>query len=163
NEGGAQPLGDLAAANTFGGIAGALLVGHVAIPVFGIRAILLLAALTYVVLADVISPVQKRLRPLAYAALLAVVVINPNNLALVHLDSAHETLRALSEGSSGIVSVVDSDGDLQLRLDNYYVLGGTAGAANERRLGLLPLLIHPDPRRVAFIGVATGISASAAS
>ena len=52
--------------------------------------------------------------------------------------------------------------DLQLRLDNYYVLGGSAAATNERRLGLVPLLLHPAPRRVAFIGLATGISASAA-
>src|SRR5262249_40919975 len=51
--------------------------------------------------------------------------------------------------------------DLQLRLDNYYVLGGSAVATNERRQGLLPLLLHPNPRRVAFIGLATGITASA--
>src|SRR5262249_14395157 len=38
---------------------------------------------------------------------------------------------------------------------------GSAAAAAERRLGLVPLLLHPAPRRVAFIGMATGISASA--
>jgi spermidine synthase len=48
-----------------------------------------------------------------------------------------------------------------MRLDNYYVLGSSAAATNERRQGLLPLLLHPDPRRVAFIGLATGITASA--
>jgi spermidine synthase len=72
-----------------------------------------------------------------------------------------DTLRATAEGASGIVTVVDSDGDLQLRLDNYYVLGGSAAAVNERRLGLVPLLLHPNPRRAAFIGLATGITASA--
>jgi len=34
---------------------------------------------------------------------------------------------------------------------------------NERRQGLVPLLLHPAPQRVAFIGMATGISASAAA
>ena len=43
-----------------------------------------------------------------------------------------------------------------------YVLGRSAAAVGERRQGLLPLLLHPNPRRVAFIGLATGISASAA-
>jgi spermidine synthase len=62
----------------------------------------------------------------------------------------------------GVTSVVDVRGNLQLRLDNYYVLGGTEAAANERRLGLVPLLLHPDPRRALFIGLATGITASAA-
>jgi spermidine synthase len=57
--------------------------------------------------------------------------------------------------------VVDTGDDLQLRLDNYYVLGGSAAATNERRQGLLPLLLHPAPHRVAFVGMATGITASA--
>src|SRR5206468_8351703 len=51
----------------------------------------------------------------------------------------------------------------QLRLDDYYVLGGSAAATNERRQGLLPLLLHPAPRKVAFVGMATGITASAGS
>jgi spermidine synthase len=59
------------------------------------------------------------------------------------------------------VTVVEAGDDLQLRLDNYYVLGSSAAATNERRQGLLPLLLHLDPRRVAFIGLATGITASA--
>jgi spermidine synthase len=41
------------------------------------------------------------------------------------------------------------------------VLGGTAAATNQRRQGLLPLLLHPEARRVAFVGLATGITASA--
>ena len=35
------------------------------------------------------------------------------------------------------------------------VLGGSAAAANERRLGLVPLLLHPDPRRVIFLVTGT--------
>lgn len=84
-------------------------------------------------------------------------------LELLHVDPHSETIRALAEGPAGIVSVVEKDGDLQLRLDNYYVLGESAAAANERRLGFVPLLLHPYPRRVAFVGLATGITASAAS
>ena len=162
-DGAARPLGDLAAANTLGGIGGALAAGFIAVPNLGVRATLLLAAVSYVVLADVVSPVGTRLRPLAYATLLAIVIANPMRAPLIHLTPEHDTLRASDEGPSGIVSVVESDGDLQLRLDNYYVLGGSAAASNERRLGLLPLLLHPAPRRVAFLGLATGITASAAA
>src|SRR5581483_6766040 len=81
--------------------------------------------------------------------------------SLVHLRPEGEILHSLTESAEGITSVVAKDGDLQLRLDNYYVLGGSAAATNERRQGLLPLLLHPAPRRAAFIGLATGISASA--
>lgn len=162
HDGAARPLGDLSAANTVGAIAGALAAGFVAVPLLGVRGTLLLAAVGYIVLADVITPAHSRLRPLAYAALLAIVVANPMRMPLVHLRPDTETLHAEAEGANGIASVVESEGDLQLRLDNYYVLGGSAAAVNERRLGLVPLLLHPDPQRVAFIGLATGITASAA-
>lgn len=162
HDGAARPLGDLSAANTFGGIAGALAAGFVAVPWLGLRGALLLAGVGYVVLADVICPPSSRLRRFAYAVLLAIVVANPMSAPLVHLTADHDVLRATSEGPSGIVTVVESDGDLQLRLDNYYVLGGSAAETNERRLGLVPLLLHPQPHRVAFIGLATGITASAA-
>jgi len=120
----------------------------------------LLAAVTYIVLADVVAPPERRGRAVAYAALIVIVLANPLRAPLTHL-AAGETLRRSVEGPAGIVTVVDSADDHQLRLDNFYVLGGSAAATNERRQGLLPLLLHPAPRRAAFIGMATGITASA--
>src|SRR5207249_9649684 len=156
-----HPLGDLSAANMLGGVIGAVAAGFVIVPLIGVRGGLLAAAVAYVVLADMLASPQSRLRPLAYAALLTIVVADPLRAPLVHLRSAGETLRALIEGAPGIVTVVEAGDHRQLRLDNYYVLGGSAAATNERRQGLLPLLLHSDPRRVAFIGLATGITASA--
>ncbi len=158
----ARPLGDLSAANTLGGIVGAITAGFVALPVLGLRGTLLATAISYLALADMIALPRGRSRPLVYAALLGVVIVDPNRIPLAHLDPKTETLKAASEGPSGIVTIVESQGDIQLRLDNYYVLGGTAAEINERRLGLVPLLLHPNPRRVAFVGLATGITASAA-
>ena len=157
----AHPLGDLSAANLFGGVLGASATGFVIVPTLGVRGSLLVAAVVYVLLADLLAAPQSRFRPLAYAVLLAIVVVNPLRAPLVHLRPEGETLRDMKEGASGIVTVVEADGDLQLRLDNYYVLGGSAAATTERRQGLLPLLLHPNPHRVVFIGLATGISASA--
>jgi spermidine synthase len=93
--------------------------------------------------------------------LLAIVIANPLRAPIVHFFSKGDTLRGMFEGASGIVTVTEGGGDLQLRQDNFYVLGRSAAAANERRQGLLPLLLHPDPHHVVFVGVATGISASA--
>jgi spermidine synthase len=115
----------------------------------------------YILLADLLAQPQSRLRPLAYAVLLAIVIANPLRAPLVHLFSTGDTLRAMLEGASGIVTVTEGGGDLQLRQDNFYVLGRSAAAVNERRQGLLPLLLHPNPHHVAFVGLATGISASA--
>ena len=157
-----RPLGDLSAANTLGCIAGATGAGFLAVPTFGLRGSLLGAAVAYVVLADVLAPHSRRWRALASVALFVVVLADPMRAPLAHLRSDGEILHATVEGPNGIVTVVEVDGDLQLRLDNYYVLGSSAAAANERRLGLVPLLLHPAPHRVAFVGLATGITASAA-
>jgi spermidine synthase len=159
-DGAARPVGDLTAVNTLGAVVGALAAGFVVLPAIGLRAGFLLAAVGYVVLADVIMPPRRGVRVVAYAALLGVVVLDPARAPLSHL-AAGESLRASAEGPAGIVTVVDTGDDLQLRLDNFYVLGGSAAATNERRQGLLPLLLHDDPRRVAVIGLATGITASA--
>jgi spermidine synthase len=158
----AHPLGALSAANMFGGVMGAITAGFVIVPTVGVRGGLLVAAVAYIVLADMVAAPQGRLRPVAYVVLLAVAIADPLRAPLVHLRSENETQRAMAEGAGGIVTVVEAGGDLQLRLDNYYVLGGTAAAASQRRQGLLPLLLHPDPRHVAFVGLATGITASAA-
>jgi spermidine synthase len=157
----AYPLGDLSAANLFGGVLGAVATGFLIIPILGVRGSLLVAAVAYTLLADLLAPPEGRFRPIAYAVMLAIVVANPMAAPLVHLRSEGETLRDMLEGAGGVVTVTDGGGDLQLRLDNYYVLGRSAAATTERRQGLLPLLLHPNPRRVAFIGLATGISASA--
>ena len=157
----AHPLGDLLAANFFGGVLGTMATGFLIIPILGIRGSLLATAVMYLLLADLLAPAQGRFRPLAYAVLLAAVVANPMRAPLVHLRSEGETLREMAEGASGIVTVTEGGGDLQLRLDNYYVMGRSAAAVSERRQGLLPLLLHPNPHSVAFIGLATGISASA--
>lgn len=157
----ARALGALASASSAGGAAGALLAGFVGVPTLGLRGALLFAAVTYVVLADVVLARRTRAHPFVYVALLAIVVWNPLRAPLTHVRD-HETVRATLEGPSGIVTVVDDGDDTQMRLDSFYTLGGSASAVNERRQGLLPLLLHPAPARVAFVGLATGITASAA-
>ena len=156
-----RPIGEITSANLLGSALGALVTAFVAIPLLGVRALFLLAAIAYVALADAAVGPAIAPRALGYIALLAIATLDPLRAPLVHLASG-ETLRATLEGASGIVSVVDTGDDLQLRLDNYYVLGGTAAERGERRQGMIPLLLHPAPHRVAFVGMATGISASAA-
>jgi spermidine synthase len=157
-----RPVGGLTSANLIGGAAGATTAAFIVLPLIGLRAGFLLVAVVTLVLAAVLAVRDARLRALAYGGLLVVVAADPAHAPLTRLNTG-ETLRAVSEGASGIVTVVDTGDDVQLRLDNYYVLGGSAAERNERRQGLLPMLLHPDPRRVAFIGMATGISASAAT
>ena len=67
----AQPLGDLSGGKPFRvGVLGALATGFLIIPTLGVRGSLLVAAVMYVLLADLVAPSQSRFRPLAYAVLL---------------------------------------------------------------------------------------------
>jgi spermidine synthase len=157
----ARSVGGLTGANLAGGVGGAVAAGFLVLPWLGLRAGFLLAAVVSLVLAALLVDGDRRMRSLAYGGLVLAVVADPLRAPLAFLTPG-ETLQALRESPSGIVSVVDAGDDRQLRLDNYYVLGGSAAERIERRLGLVPLLLHPAPRQVAFIGMATGISASAA-
>ncbi len=95
--------------------------------------------------------------------LIFVLTVRPYSLPCVYLDEeAGERLLWLAQGDQGIVAVVGDPGGLRLKLDNHYTLGGTAVAGDERMLGHVPLLLHPEPRSVAFLGLGTGITAAAA-
>jgi spermidine synthase len=49
-----------------------------------------------------------------------------------------------------------------IRVNTHYTLGGSGTLEPERNQALIPLLLHPAPRRVFFLGLGTGITAGAA-
>jgi len=69
-------------------------------------------------------------------------------------------LRCGREGSLAVVQ--DGRANRDMIFDNQYTLGGTFATPGLRRQAHLPLLMHPSPARVAFIGLGTGITASGA-
>src|SRR6185503_5491365 len=73
-----------------------------------------------------------------------------------------ERVVCLREGPYGTVAVVEDETHRSVVLNNFYLLGGTASTGDERQQGHLPLLLHPHPGRVAFLGMGTGITAGAA-
>jgi spermidine synthase len=128
------------------------------------RAVSLLGALT--ITASVIAAVgaPRSSRRTAVAALVVGVVVflgnPPGSLPRVTL-SGSDRLLDLREGALGSVAVVEHDGHRRIKLNNFYVLGGTGAEGDERLQGHIPLLLHPRPWRVAFLGLGTGISLSA--
>jgi spermidine synthase len=58
--------------------------------------------------------------------------------------------------------VMDRGGFLSMKLDNHYGLGGTDDVDQEERQALLPLVLHPQPSSVFFLGLGSGITAGAA-
>ena len=180
-------IGRLVAGNTAGGIVGSLLAGFVLLPLVGAwRSLLWLAAVypTMVAGMAVTRLVRARAgvreresRPrgwraliptattgLAGACVVAVIalLLVPADLTTVHLDpDGSESLVEVREGTQATVAVIADGRDRFLRVNNHYTLGGTRALDAERNQSLLPLLAHPDPREVFFLGVGTGITAGA--
>jgi hypothetical protein len=69
---------------------------------------------------------------------------------------------AVAEGAHGWSACSRPDGERRIKLDNHYSLGGSRARVAHERAGHLPLLLHPDPKRVLFVGAATGGTAAAA-
>lgn len=67
-------------------------------------------------------------------------------------------------GPEGTVTVVEGPGiGRGILVSNQYLLGSVGARWNQERQGHLPLLLHPQPEKVAFLGVATGMTPAAAT
>jgi spermidine synthase len=160
-------LGVLLAANTAGAITGALLGAFGCPRWLGLWGTLTATGIAMILAGAGFLGFSRRGLPTALAACgLAVVLVlvwNPTRLPAVKLrEQKGERIVALHESSYGIVAVVHAGGHRRIKLDNFYVLGGTASTGDERMQAHVPLLLHPAPRSVAFLGLGTGITAGAA-
>jgi spermidine synthase len=161
---GGPAVGAILAANTAGAIAGPLLALFVVAPAVGLwTAVSLLGAcsiLGAVIAARGAGQMIRRTVGAAVVAIVAFFVTAPASLPRLKL-SGSDRLVHLSEGAFGSVAVVARNGHRRIKLNNFYVLGGSHAAGDERLQGHIPLLLHPQPQRVAFLGLGTGISFSA--
>ena len=94
------------------------------------------------------------------AALAVLFVYGASTLPRVRLNSRqNERLLSVAEGTHGVVAVTERPGSRRLKLNNHYALGGTLSLGDQRMQSHVPLLLHPDPRRVGHLGLGTGLSA----
>ena len=155
--------------NGLGGLVGAEMVYRVILANLGVYLGVGLVGLLYLMLAigwfDVSR--EKMMQPkslglaaafgavaLAFASLRLLPVVNPN-IGLELLD--------IRFGREGNLAVVEhKDFGRGLLLSNQYLLGSTNVRYDQERQAHIPLLLHPEPKDVCFIGLATGITPSAA-
>jgi spermidine synthase len=156
-----QSLGRALGFNTLGAAAAPLLFGVLLAPALGPKFALLLVAGGYLALA---LP-NARSRPafwVATAAALALAVWAPP-LAFIDVPEGGRVL-SYREGAMAAVSVVeDAENVARLRINNRQQEGSSATLLADARQALLPLLLHPAPRRALFLGLGTGMTASAAA
>ena len=161
--------GRLLGVNAAGALLGSIVANFVCMRFLGlwlsITVWALLAAVVGLLVATRAPVAGRRLRlGLALAAVASLVAFFPGSLPVIAL-APGEALLGSRSGADGVAAVVAADprgADRRIKYNNTYSLGGTANAAQQARMGQLALLLHPRPERVGFIGIATGITASAA-
>ena len=171
----ARPVGLIYAANTLGGIVGALLVSLVLIVSIGTRdterALLVLAALSGVVL---LLPEIRRMPVLAAGtaaalagALVLAFLVPPQSAAVVAYgpdatDFAKDmTTLEVVEGMNSTVAITHrNDGITEISVAGHVEASDQiADMRLQRMVGHLPALLHPHPEKILGIGFGAGVSA----
>jgi spermidine synthase len=154
-------LGRALGVNTLGAACAPLLFGVGLVPLLGTTPALLLVGAGYLLLLP--RPAWRRPVPWGLAGAALALALWAPPLAFVDLPEGGRLL-SLREGALGTVSVVqDAQGVASLHIDNREQEGSSATLYADARQALLPLLLHPAPRRALFLGVGTGVTASAAA
>lgn len=147
--------------NTLGAAMAPLLFGVVAFPLLGPKLALLLICGGYLVL----SARRTWFKPLVWmpaSAALALAIWAPP-LAFIDVPDGGRIV-SYQEGVMAAVSVVkDTDGVARLRIDNRQQEGSSSSRRVDARQAWLPILLHPAPMHVLFLGLGTGVTASAAT
>ncbi|HEX3762121.1 MAG TPA: fused MFS/spermidine synthase [Kofleriaceae bacterium] len=147
--------------NLLAAAAAPAVLGVVAIPALGPKPALLLIAAAY------LAAVSGRAwaRPALWLPALAVAALAAFAPPLRFVD-VPDGGRVISyqDGVMASVSVVeDASGVARLRINNRQQEGSSATGRVDGRQAWLPLLLHPAPRRALFLGLGTGVTASAAT
>ncbi len=163
-----RAVGDLSAANTAGAITGSLVAGFVLLDLLGLwNGIRAIAAVQFAAAIGVAVGLPGR-RRLAYAAVPACALLllpalpSGERLPAVRFAAGVETLVEVREGAAATVAVLRRAGELRMVVNRHYTLGTTSRRAGDERQAHLPLLIHPGPRSVFFLGMGPGFTAGAA-
>jgi spermidine synthase len=160
-------VGRLTAVNTACAAAGSIASSFVLLPMLGLFAGFALLALGHAGLSFMLLPGRwRRVRVVlpAAAALASVVLVIAFARADIGYDGRTQKRLGHWDTAYGWIDVIETrkNGQLDLQHNARYRLSSSKLAHYEVRQGHVPLLLHPQPRRVLYLGLATGVTASSA-
>ena len=156
--------GKLVLYNSLGGFVGPVVAGFVLFDLVGLWNSIKIIAVLYGILALLIvfpASGKKKIIQLLLPVALIFGIFVLKNPPLVQLKTGEKVLDYW-QSSDGVVSIIQLAGNLEMRLDNFYVLGDSKSFLVEQMQAHVPLMIHSAPKNVAFLGLGTGITAGAA-
>jgi spermidine synthase len=165
-------IGRVSGWNTLASAGGAVLAGFVFIPLFGTRnSIILTALLNIFAGAYLLRSLATRVSIAIIAVLLTAILPNWDTLRMssafiapVQNRPIQQILSLLyySENAHGLTSVVEVRelARKYLITNRLYMQNNSdlLGLEDHRRLGQLPMLLHPNPQHIAVVGLGAGIT-----
>lgn len=151
----------LLAANGIGGLIGAEFAYRFLMPWFGVHVGLAIIGLLYLAVSTWIAGIwfpKAGWRAVSLAVGTVVTVMGVTQLPHMNPNLPFQIL-SQRIGADGLVAVIEGQGPGRaIVVSNQYILGSSSDRYTQARQAHLALLLHPDPRRVGFIGLATGIT-----
>ena len=179
-----ENIGLIYAVNTIGAILGSLLAGFVLIPRFGLHGTIRLVTAVGAIVAIVILIKSARARgrmlgfALAGGVAVAIAMLPEWNRQLLSsgaykyapamrgpsLETALTAGELVSyrEGSTGTVAVRRLTGTTSLAIDGKVDASNAGDMLTQRLLAHMPLLLHPNPKRAAILGLGSGVTLGSA-
>ena len=148
--------------NTLGAAAAPVLFGLILLPAFGAKSCLAAVAIGYALLAWPSGWFLRAAAGLPALAALALVVW-PGRLQFTSIPPGGLLVEQVDGVMASVAVIQDQGGERRLQVNSHFRMGGTATARLDRRQALLPLLLHPDPKRALFLGLGTGTTVAAAA
>lgn len=166
-------LGQFYSLNLFGSIVGSLAAGFVLLPLagsraslIGVSAVALASGLALLRIAEGGARLRAGIGGLFTAAFVAIaaVIADPFDMFLA-LRYPHHTVLWREEGVQATVSINrDPEGVLVMTLEGNHQAADAPGmVGTHRRIGHLPMVVHPEPREALVIGLGGGATAGAVS
>ena len=157
-------VGMVTASNTAGAILSAIVTGFLLIPVWGSPMALLAAGVFSLTAAHFclkrhLSPQSRWLRRWGTAlTLLLAVIVSRDDAGIFFTRLLGQEVALRKEDAFGLVEVLRSGNEQRLLINRNHLWGTTDewGVRTMRRQGYFPLLLHPRPRSVIEVGLATG-------
>ena len=165
-----KTVGGVYAVNCIGAIAGSFLAGFVIIPTIGVKSGMMLVSGASIAVAVVLLGVapeagrKARRSAIAMTVALAAIGLVAGSATDLHVgigtSAEARNLLYYKDGLVANVRVEQTADDVLLMIDNK-VQAGRLGARSSQGLGHIPMLLHPEPRRVMAIGMGAGMTAGA--
>ncbi len=152
--------------NGLGALLGSEVAYRALLPAFGVHVACGILGLFYILLSLGWLLFRQKTRGLALlgtiASALGIVVLlrGPLLRLRVFIDAPQYKVLSVRSGREGVLAVVQRpEMGRGMIFNNQYLLGASAAKPDMEREAHIPLLLHPNPTRVLFLGLGTGITA----